>query len=132
MVASQLYYSCRIIRWELDRSYGSRAPSRSYAVSAPANPVPSQQYCYIMWELILHCTRGGGGGGGAHTGCGAAAHYVHGVLINWKLAKSPARDALKVPCTVWKMMMLHHRLTKYSVLTPNLFSTQPHNIIEPT
>ena len=26
-VASQLYYSYRIIRWELDRSYGSRAPS---------------------------------------------------------------------------------------------------------
>ena len=79
-VASQLYYSYRIIRWELDRSYGSRAPSRSYAVSDPANSVASQQYYYIMGELILHCTRGGGGGG--HTVCGAAAHYVHGVLIN--------------------------------------------------
>ena len=84
-VASQLYYSYHIIRWELDCSYGSRAPSRSYAVSAPANPIASQQYSYIliMGELILHCTRGGGGG---HKGCGAAAHYVHGVLINWELA----------------------------------------------
>ena len=63
-VASQLYYSYRIIRWELNRSYGSRAPSRSYAVSAPANPVASQQYCYIMGELI-HVGGGGGGGGGA-------------------------------------------------------------------
>ena len=54
----------RIIRWELDRSYGSRTPSRGYAVSAPANPVASQQYCYIMRELILHCTREGWGGGG--------------------------------------------------------------------
>ena len=63
---SYTYYSYRIIRWELNRSYGSRAPSRSYAVSAPANPVASQQYCYIIGELILHCRLGewGGGDGG--------------------------------------------------------------------
>ena len=97
-VASQLYYSYRIIRWKLDRSHGSRAPSRSNAVSAPANPVASQQYCYIMGELILHCTRGGGGGG--HKGWGAAAHYVHGV-INWERVEPGTRDALKVPCVLY-------------------------------
>ena len=34
----------------------------------------------------MHCTRGGGVGGGGHKGWGAAAHYVHGVLINGELA----------------------------------------------
>ena len=58
----------------------------------------------------------GGGGGGITKGWGVAAHYVHGVLINWKLAKSPVRDALKVPCTVWKMMMNMAPQTDLSIL----------------
>ena len=43
-------------------------------------------------DIALHPGRGGGGGwaeggggGGVHKGCVAAAHYVHGVLINWEL-----------------------------------------------
>ena len=57
--------------------------SRSYAVSAPANRVASQQYCYIMrgTDIALYPGRGVG-----HKGWGAAAHYVHGVLINGELA----------------------------------------------
>ena len=87
-VASQLYYSYRIIRWELDHSYGSRAPSRSYAVSAPANPVASHQYCYIMWELILHCTRGEGGGAyGLRRGCSLCSWGTDYLIGNWHRAR---------------------------------------------
>ena len=74
-------------------------------MSAPANRVASQQYCYIMGGTDIALYPGmGGGGGGRHKGWGADAHYVHWVLINGELAQSPVRDALKVPCIVWKMM----------------------------
>ena len=45
-------------------------PSRSYAVSAPASRVASQQYCYIMGgtDNALYPGRRGWGGGGIRAG----------------------------------------------------------------